>query len=67
MTKFHIYTETTKWPEGEGGNHVYVFLDKPTGRTAKAMGYVPLGKTKVFRFKEPLTLDLRGRTFEALQ
>lgn len=65
--KHYIYTETTKWPRGEeGSNHVYVFLDKPTGRTVKAMGYIPVGKTEVFRFKQPLTLDLKGRTFEEL-
>jgi len=67
VPKFYIYQETTKWAEGESGNHIYVFVDKPSGRTAKAIGYVRRGTDKVFRFSSPLTLDLRGRTFEAVK
>jgi hypothetical protein len=67
VPKYHIYQETTKWTDGSTANHVYVFSDRPSGRTAKALGYIRQGEQKVFRFKNPLTLDLRGRTFEALK
>ena len=62
----YIYLETTKWDEPNQPNHVYVFLEKPKNRTAKCMGYVRAGTKELFRFKTPYTLDLKGRTFEAL-
>ncbi len=64
--KFHIYQETTDWGE-DCPNHVYVFLEQPKNRTAKCMGYIRAGTKELFRFKNPYTIDLRGRTFEALQ
>ena len=57
--------ETTVW-EGGGANHVYVFADKPAGRSARAIAYVPAGSKVLQRFKKPLDLDLRGRTFVEL-
>jgi len=38
-----IMLETTEWADGQGANHVYVFTDKPTGRSARAIAYVPDG------------------------
>lgn len=64
--KFYIYQETTKWGE-EVPNHVYIFTEIPKNRTAKAIGYVRAGTKEVFKFKTPYTIDLKGRTFEALQ
>jgi hypothetical protein len=60
-----IMLETTEWADG-GANHVYVFADKPTGRSARAIAYVPAGSKVLQRFKKPLDLDLRGRTFVEL-
>lgn len=67
MTKHYIYEETTDWGDEIASNHVYIFTDKPTGRTAKAIGYVKVGTKEVFRWKNPYTLDLRGRTFKELK
>ena len=60
-----IMLETTVW-EGGGANHVYVFADKPAGRSARVIAYVPAGSKVLQRFKKPLDLDLRGRTFVEL-
>jgi hypothetical protein len=67
MPKYHIYQETTEWQEPGQANHVYVFLEQPKNRTAKCMGYIRAGTEAVFKFKKPYSIDLRGRTFEALQ
>ena len=64
--KFHIYQETTDWGD-QCPNHVYIFTEKPTGRTAKAIGYVRAGTKTVERWKKPYTIDLRGRTFQEAQ
>ena len=64
--KYYIYQETTVWPDGYP-NHVYIFTEVPKNRTAKAIGYVKAGSKTVERWKNPYTLDLRGRTFEALK
>jgi hypothetical protein len=66
VPKYHIYQETTEWNDSNGANHIYVFSDKPSGRTATAIGYIPTGTTKVFKFRTPLKLDLKGRTFRPL-
>jgi len=64
-----IMLETTAWPEGSGDpNHVYVFEDYRAGsRSARAVAYVPHGTDPVLKFKTPLDIDLRGRTFVAVQ
>ena len=64
--KYYIYLETTEWQEPTQANHVYVFLEPPKNRTARCMGYVRAGTKDLFKFKQPMTLDLKGRTFEAL-
>ncbi len=64
--KYYIYLETTVWDEENTPNHVYVFTELPKNRTAKCMGYVRAGTKDLFKFKKPYTLDLKGRTFEAL-
>ena len=65
--KYYIYVETTKWDSDSAPNHVYIFTEVPKNRTAKAIGYVRAGTKTVERWKNPYTLDLRGRTFEALK
>jgi len=64
-----IMQETTEWPEGSGDcNHIYIFEDyKAGGRSARALAYVPHGVDPVQKFKTPLDLDLRGRTFVSVQ
>jgi hypothetical protein len=64
-----IMQETTEWPEGSGDcNHIYIFEDyKAGGRSARAVAYVPHGVDPVQKFKTPLDLDLRGRTFVSVQ
>lgn len=64
--KHHVYEETTQWSDSSGANHVYIFDDKPSGRSATAVAYVPVGSTKVHKFRTPLKLDLKGRTFRPL-
>jgi hypothetical protein len=58
-----VYQETTVWPEGDNANHIYVLKAKPTGRTVEAVAYVPRGSDRVQKFRKPLVLDLKGRTF----
>ena len=60
-----VMQETTEWYDG-GSNHTYIFKDKPTGRSAKAIAYIPAGSKIVQRFKKPIDLDLKGRTFVEL-
>ena len=56
--------ETTHWTDGfgENCNHVYVMNDSMT----QAIAYVPRGSKTLQRFKNPLKIDTRGRTFEDL-
>jgi hypothetical protein len=62
----YIYQETTQWNDSMGANHVYVFTERPAGRTATITAYVPAGKTQVVRLRTPLKLDLKGRNFVKL-
>ena len=62
-----IMQETTEWADSSNdANHIYVFKSKPAGRSAEAVAYVPRGKNQVIKFRTPLTLDLKGRTFKAV-
>jgi hypothetical protein len=61
-----VYQETTEWTDGSDANHVYIFNERTTGRTATAIAYIPRGQTKVHKFRTPLKLDLKGRTFKEL-
>ena len=65
--KLYPYVETTKWDSDSAPNHVYIFTEIPKNRTAKAVGYVRAGTKEIFKFKTPYTIDLKGRTFEALK
>jgi hypothetical protein len=65
MTK--IMMETTQWADRISPNHIYVFESfKSTDRTARAVAYSAWGTGPVQRFKQPMVLDLRGRTFQVL-
>jgi hypothetical protein len=58
-----ILEETTLWADGQGANHIYIFKSKPGERSATAIAYVPVGSDRVVKFRKPITLDLKGRTF----
>jgi hypothetical protein len=62
-----VYQETTQFTDGDGGNHVYIFNEKIVGRSATAIAYIPRGQTKVHKFRTPMKLDLKGRTFEEIR
>jgi hypothetical protein len=64
--KHYIYQETTEWNE-KCPNNIYIFKDKPAGRTATCLGYVKAGTKEVIRLRTPLSFDLKGRTFEELK
>ena len=68
MSKFiKVYQETTQFTDGDGGNHVYIFNERIVGRSATAIAYIPRGQTKVHKFRTPMKLDLKGRTFEEIR
>ena len=58
-----ILQETTEFTDGQGGNHIYIFKKKPEGRSAEAVAYLPRGTDKVVKFRKPMKLVLKGRTF----
>ena len=62
-----VYQETTQFTDGEGGNHVYIFNERIVGRSATAIAYIPRGQTRVHKFRTPMKLDLKGRTFEEIR
>jgi hypothetical protein len=55
-----ILEETTRW---DAPNHIYIFKNRPGSRTAEALAYIPAGSDRVVKFRKPITLDLKGRTF----
>jgi hypothetical protein len=61
-----VYQETTQFTDGENGNHIYIFNERVSGRSATAIAYIPRGQTKVIRFRTPMKLDLKGRTFQEI-
>jgi hypothetical protein len=65
--KYNIQQETTQWASATTPNHVYIFDGAVSGRSAKALGYVRAGTQKVERFRVPMMMDTRGRTFVALK
>ena len=54
--------ETTEWSTPTP-NHVYVLNDSMT----KMIAYVPAGTKKVFKFKNPISIDTSGRKFVELE
>jgi hypothetical protein len=58
-----VLQETTNWSDSNGANHIYIFKSKPEGRSATAVAYLPQGTDRVIKFRTPLKLDLKGRTF----
>lgn len=54
-----FYQETTKWPDTIA-NGVYLLNDSKT----KMFAYVRPGSDAAFKFKNPISIDSRGRTFK---
>jgi uncharacterized Zn finger protein len=53
--------ETTVWSDSNLANHTYL-LDG-----TKMIAYIKVGSTTPFYFKNPITIDKRGRKFQALK
>ena len=61
---YHILKETTNWKmAGSACNHLYLFEDKPKGKTVKAVGYIRQDSDEVTFFKNGLTMNFKNRTF----
>jgi hypothetical protein len=56
-----IVEETTKWAGG-GANHTYMLSND----RSKMFAYVKAGDRAVFKFKKPIRIDTRGRTFKVV-
>jgi hypothetical protein len=56
-----LFLETTKWPDNTP-NHAYYMDDSKS----KSFAYIRAGTKAVFKFKNPLRIDTRGRTFKAI-
>ena len=57
-----IQQETTKWADSTP-NHIYVF----DSELKRAIAYVPEGSNQVHKFRTPMVIDRRGRTFVELE
>ena len=53
--------ETTVWNDSNNANHTYL-LDG-----SKMIAYIKVGDTVPFYFKNPITIDKRGRKFQTLK
>ena len=56
-----LFLETTKWPDTTP-NHSY-FMDDTK---SKMFAYIKVGDKEVFKFKNPIRIDTRGRTFKQI-
>lgn len=54
-----FFQETTVWADG-CPNHIYLLNDSKS----KMVAYVRAGTTEVFKFKKPIQIDIRGRSFK---
>jgi hypothetical protein len=58
------FQEVTVWSDNPNAiNHIYYMNDEKT----QAVGYLKFGKGRLFKFKQPLRLDTRGRKFVVVQ
>lgn len=56
------FLETTVWSNSTAPNHVYYLSDNKT----HMVGYIKAGDTELFKFKNPIRIDTRGRKFQLL-
>lgn len=57
-----FYQETTKWTQ-EVPNGIYLLNDSKT----KMYAFIRAGSTAVFKFKNPIQINTRGRTFQEVK
>lgn len=57
-----FFQETTRWSQSNACNHVYLLSDDKS----KMYAYVQHGTDSVFKFKNPIRIDTRGRTFRVV-
>lgn len=57
-----FYQETTKWST-DAPNGIYLLNDNKS----KMYAYIKPGANSVFKFKNPIRIDTRGRTFVAVK
>ena len=57
------YQEVTDWGDHKVKNHIYYLSDDKS----KMVGYIKNGTLDLFKFKNPIRIDTRGRKFELLK
>jgi hypothetical protein len=57
-----FFKETTVWDSVTAQNHIYYLSDDKS----KMVGYIKNSTTDLFKFKNPISIDLRGRKFVEL-
>jgi len=58
-----FYQETTDWGDAKALNHIYYLNEDKT----RMVGYIKHGTTELFKFKNPITIEVRGRKFVELK
>lgn len=57
------FKEVTDWGSATAQNHIYYLNDE----RSYMVGYIKQGTTELFKFKQPIRIDCRGRKFELLK
>lgn len=57
------FQEVTDWGIASAKNHIYYLNDEKSFM----VGYIKSGTKELFKFKQPIRIDLRGRKFELLK
>ena len=56
------YQEVTEWSDANATNHIYYLNEDKTSM----VGYIRAGTKALFKFKNPIRIDTRGRKFKVL-
>jgi hypothetical protein len=57
------FQEVTAWSEPNASNHIYYLKDDKSAM----VGYIKVGTKSLFKFKNPIRIDTRGRKFVELK
>ena len=57
------FQEVTVWNDSNIPNHIYYLKDDKS----RMVGYIRAGTKKLFKFKNPIAIDIRGRKFVELK
>ena len=57
------FQEVTEWDTSSATNHIYYLKDDKSSM----VGYIKHGTKKLFKFKKPIAIDVRGRKFVELK